>query len=207
MTQAAQAVMLAPSNSAALVQLASHVSPCTKCDLEACEDRQFWLKPLSLELSVFFDAGLGVWFVVLCCCRDPGAVVFLANVFLLCWCGLWRSCSRRISGQECLAMVSKLRRGVRGSQGKSVLKEFWRVRSRLMGEWSGFVNSAQNQMCGRGGVAGAASMTFRQGCVGSTSRLSPQGLENGPQCLRRQAGRKIERPKVWRQETRIFGPA
>ena len=33
---------------------------------------QSWLKPFSLELSVFVDAGLGVWFVVLCCCRDPG---------------------------------------------------------------------------------------------------------------------------------------
>ena len=32
----------------------------------------FWLKPFSLELSVFVNTGLGVWFVVcLCCCRDP----------------------------------------------------------------------------------------------------------------------------------------
>ena len=67
-------------------------------------------------------------------------------------------------------MVSKLRRRFRGSRGKSVLKEFWRVPSRLMGERSGFVNSAQNQMCGRGGIVGAATMT-------SPGRRSPQELE------------------------------
>ena len=49
-------------------------------------------------------------------------------------------------------MVSKLRRGFGGSWGKSVKKESCRVRSRLMGERSARVNSAQSQMCGRGGV-------------------------------------------------------
>ena len=134
------------------------------------------------------------------------AVVFLAIVFLLCWCGLCRSCSRKISGQEWLAMVSKLRRGVRGSRVKSVKKESWRVRSRLMGERMGRVNSAQSRMCGRGGVAGAATMTSWQVCVGSTGRRSPEGLENGPQCLRRQAGGRWKVQAVWRKDIRSFGP-
>ena len=41
-----------------------------------------WLKPFSLELSLFVDTGLGVWFVVVCV-----AVAIPATVFLLCWCG------------------------------------------------------------------------------------------------------------------------
>ena len=42
-------------------------------------------------------------------------------------------------------MVSKRREGVCGSQEKRGRKEFWQVRSRLMGESSGFVNSARSQ--------------------------------------------------------------
>ena len=75
-----------------------------------------------------------------------------------------------------------------------------------MGKRNGFVNSAQSRMCGRGGVVGAATMTSPQGCVGSTSRLSLQGSGNGLRALRRQAGRKIESPKVWRQKIRSFWP-
>ena len=94
-----------------------------------------------------------------------------------------------------LAMVSNLRRGVCGSRGNSVQKEYWRVRSRLMGERSGCENSAQSQMCGRNGVVGAATMTSQQVCVGSTGRPSPQGLEKGLLALRRQAGRRTESRK------------
>ena len=101
-------------------------------------------------------------------------------------------------------MVSKLRRGVRGSRGKSVQQESWRVRSQLMEERSGRVNSAQSHVCGRGGVVGAATMTSQQVCVGSTGRRSPQGLENGLRAFQRQAGTKTECPKVWRQRTRSF---
>ena len=44
-----------------------------------------------------------------------------------------------------------------------------------MGEKSGRVNSVQNRMCGRGGVAGAVAVTSLRGCVGSTGRRSQQG--------------------------------
>ena len=37
-------------------------------------------------------------------------------------------------------------------------------------------------------------------------RRSPQGLENGPPALRRQAGRKTESPDIWRQKIKSFGP-
>ena len=107
-------------------------------------------------------------------CRDSGGCLVLV-LSLLHW------LSTGVPG--CFAMVSKLRRRVRGSRGKSMQTESWRVRSRLMGERSGCANSDQSQVCGRGGVAGAAAMTSQQVCVGSTGRRSPQGLENGLQAL------------------------
>ena len=58
----------------------------------------------ALDLSVFVDTGFGVWFVVC-------AVAIPATVFLLCWCGPCRSCSRKISGQEWSAMVSNAEKG------------------------------------------------------------------------------------------------
>ena len=61
-------------------------------------------------------------------------------------------------------------------------------------------------MCGRGGVAGVATMTSQQFCVGSAGRRPPQALKNGLQALRRQAGRKTEGPKVRRQKIRTFRP-
>ena len=124
-------------------------------------------------------------------CRDFGDFLVLV-LSLLHW------LSTGVSGW--LVMVSKLITGVRGSRGKSVQKESWRVRSRMMAERSGCVNSAQSQMCGRGGVVGAATMTSQQVCVGRTGKRSPQGLENGLRALRRQAVRKTESPKVWRQK-------
>ena len=141
-----------------------------------------------------------MFFWCLCCvcpCRDSGDCLVLV-LSLLHW------LSTIVSGW--LAMVSKLRRGVRGSRVKSVQKESWRVRSQLMEERSGRVNSAQNRMCGRDGVAGAATITFRQGCVGSTGRRLPQGLENGLRALRRRAGRKKGETKALRQKMRSFGP-
>ena len=101
-----------------------------------------------------------------------------------------------------LAMVSKLRRGVRGSRVQSVQRESWQVRSVLMGERSGRAHSVQNRMCGRGGVTGAVKMTSQQGCVASTGRRSPRGRESGLRALQRRAGRKTERPGVWKQSTR-----
>ena len=71
-------------------------------------------------------------------------------------------------------MVSKLSSGVLGSRARSELKECWQMRSRLMGERSGRANSVQNRMCGRGGVAGDATVTSRRGCTGSTGRRSLQ---------------------------------
>ena len=85
--------------------------------------------------------------------------------FVLCLC--------RDSG-DCLELVSGMvgdgfqtqKREVRGSRGKSEQKDNWKVRSRLMGERSGFVNSVRSLMCGRGGVAGVATVTSQQDCVG-----------------------------------------
>ena len=77
-----------------------------------------------------------------------------------------------------LAMVSKFRRGVRGSPAQSGQKDCWQVRSRLMGERSGRANSVQNRMCERGGIAGAVTVTSLQDCVGSTGKRSQQGREN-----------------------------
>ena len=178
--------------------------------------QHFGSRPFSLELSVFFfvDTGLGVWFVVcLCCCRDTGDCLPLV-------------CSCRDPG-DCLfpvlvwslplllsqdfrsGMVSdgfQTQRRVCGSQEMRGRKEFWQVRSRLMGERSGLVNSARSQMCGRGGVAGDATTTSQQGCVGSTDRWSRQGPENGQRALRLRAERKIGRLKVRRRRLRSFVP-
>ena len=170
-----------------------------KSDTLGCSTQlaDVWIRPSSLEHSVFLDAGCGV-FVEFCVCVCS-LVAIPATVW--CWC-----CSffigPRLVFRGWLAMVSRLRRGVRGSRGKSVQQESWRVRSRLMGERSGRVHSAQSRMCGRGGVAGAATMTSQQVCVGCTGRRSPQGLENRLRALRRQAGRKTESPKVWRQKNK-----
>ena len=64
-------------------------------------------------------------FLVVCVC--PVAIPATA----WCWCCPYYIVSTGVPGLS--AMVSKLRRGVRGSQGKSVQKESWRVRSRCMG--------------------------------------------------------------------------
>ena len=69
----------------------------------------FWLKPFSLELSVFVDTGFGV--------------AIRATVFLMCV-SVAIPGSRKISGQEWLAMVSKRREGVRGSRGQNEQKEW-----------------------------------------------------------------------------------
>ena len=95
---------------------------------------------------------------------------------------------------------------VRGSREKNEQKGSWRVRSRSMKGRSGRVKSARNQMCGRGGAAGVATMTSERGRVGSTGRRLQQGVENGLRALRRQAGRKTGSPKVWTQNMRSFGP-
>ena len=52
------------------------------------------------------------------------------------------------------------------------------------------------------GVAGAVTLTSLQGCVGSTGRRSPRGRESGLRAPQRRAGRKTERPGVWKQRTR-----
>ena len=75
-----------------------------------------------------------------------------------------------------------------------------------MGDRSGRVNSAQNRMCGRDGVAGAATMTSGHGCVGSTGRRLPQGQDNGLRALRRRAGRKKGETQARRQRIRSFEP-
>ena len=43
---------------------------CARCKQHVVSTFQHG-KPFSLELSVSVDTGLGVWFVILCCCRDP----------------------------------------------------------------------------------------------------------------------------------------
>ena len=64
------------------------------------------------------------------------------------------------------------------------------VRSRLVEGRSGRANSARGQMCGRGGAAGGATVTSQRGCVGSTGKPLPQGMEDGLRALRRQAERE-----------------
>ena len=89
-----------------------------------------------------------------------------------------------------------------GSWGKSERKEFCQVRSRLMGQRSGFVNSARSQMCGRGGVASDATTTSRQGCVGSTGRRSQQRMVKGQGALRH----RVEKRTRKTLRLRSFGP-
>ena len=133
----------------------------------------------------------------MCPCLDSGDCLVLV-LSLHYW------LSTVVSGWS--AMASKRREGLRGSWVKNVQKQSWRVRSQLMGERNGRVNSAQNRMFGRDGVAGAATMTSRQGCVGSAGKRLPQGEENGLRALRRRAERKKGETKAWRQRTRSFDP-
>ena len=136
-----------------------------------------------------------------------GAVAIRATVFLLCCCGPCRSCSRKISGQEWVPMVCKRSEGVRGSREKRGQRKCWRIPSRLMVGRNGFANSVRGQMCGRGGVAGVATPTSRQGCGLSSSRQWQQGPENGQRAFRRRAERRIGSLKVRRQRLiRSFGP-
>ena len=136
---------------------------------------------------------MGLWVVfVWFPCRDSGDCLVLVLSILR-----WLS----IGVPGWVAMVSKLRRGVRGSRVKSVKKESWRVRYRL-GERMGRVNSAQSRMCGRGGVAGAASMTSQQLCVGSTGRRSRKEWR----MVRSSFDVKLEEDGKSRQEIRSFGP-
>ena len=76
--------------------------------------------------------------------------------------------------------------------GKERAEKYWQVRSRLMGERSWFVNSAESRMCGRGGVAGDVIITARRCCTGSVGRRLEQSQESGLRGLRRRAGRKTE---------------
>ena len=57
-------------------------------------------------------------------------------------------------------------------------------------------------MCGRGGAAGGVTMTSQRGCVGSTGRRLPQGVEKGRRALRRQAERKTGGPKSLEAENK-----
>ena len=115
-----------------------------------------------------FDTGWGL-FLVVC-----AGVVLLSRSRRLSFLVLVLSSLHWLSTgfRRWLTTVTWRREGVRGSWGKSERKEFWQARSRLMGERSGFVNSARSHVCGRGGVAGDATTTSRQGCVGSTGRRS-----------------------------------
>ena len=105
-----------------------------------------------------------------------------------------------------IAIVLKRSEGVRGSWGKNEQKKSRRVRIRFMEQRSGRVKFARSQMCGRGGDAGDATVTYQRGCMGSTGRQLPQGQENGVRALRRRVVKKTGGPKVWRQKTRSFGP-
>ena len=167
---------------------------------------------------MFVDTGLGfvLWF---CAAVTFPATVFLLcvavaipeTVFLLCWCGPCRSCSRKFSGQEVVSDgFSNAEKGFGGSGERSSRESL--VRSRLVEGRSGRANSARGQMCGRGGAAGGATVTSQRGCVGSTGKPLPQGMEDCLRALRRQAERKTGKtrktggPKVWRQKRRSFGP-
>ena len=88
-------------------------------------------------------------------------------------------------------------------QGSS-RRSFGKMRSRLMGERVGHANSAQNRMCGRGGVAGNVTITSRRGCTESTGRRSLLSRESGLQVFRRRVERKTEKleaPKLRRRNS------
>ena len=70
----------------------------------------------------------------------------------------------------------------------------------------GRVNSAQSRMCGRGGVAGAATMTSQQVCGESTGKRFRQERVSGPQVLRHQVVERTRSSNIWRQKMRSFGP-
>ena len=103
-------------------------------------------------------------------------------------------------------MVCKRREEVRGSRVKSVRREFWQERLRLMEGRNGFVNSVLKPMCGRGGVAGDATTISQQGCVESTGRRLRQKLVKGPRSLRRRVERKTRSFKVKMLRFKSFGP-
>ena len=113
---------------------------------------------------------------------------------VVCVGGVLLSRFRRLSG---VGVVLSL--ALDGGSFLNQKTESWRVRSRLMGDRSGRVNSAQSRMCGRGGVAGAATMTSQLVCVGCTGRRSPEGLDvkpGGREKVQKFGGRKL----------RSFGP-
>ena len=74
-------------------------------------------------------------------------------------------------------MVIICREEVRGSLVKNVLKKCWQKPSRSMGGRNVYVNSVPNPMRGRGGVAGDATATSRQGCGEITARRLRQTSE------------------------------
>ena len=100
------------------------------------------------------------------------------------------------------AMASKLRKGVLGSRARSEQKEFWQMRSRLMGERSGRANSVWSRMCGRCGVAGDVTTTSQRGYTRSIGRRLLQSQESGLQALRRRVGRKTEKRDAWNVKIR-----
>ena len=59
-------------------------------------------------------------------------------------------------------------------------------------------------MCGRGGAAGNAIQTSRQGCGECTSRQLQRKVATGPRVVRRQVEKKIRSPKVRRQRSKNF---
>ena len=82
--------------------------------------KPFWVKLFHSNSLCFFGSGLGVWFVGFVLLSRSRrlfllfvAVAIPATVFVLCWCGPCRSCSRKISSQEWLVMVFQTQR--RGS--------------------------------------------------------------------------------------------
>ena len=93
-------------------------------------------------------------------------------------------------------MVFKCSEGVRGSQEERGERKCRRMPSPLLVGRNEFANFVRSQMCGRGGVAGDAALTSRQG----------RRLENGQRAPHRRAERRIGTLKVRRQRLRSFGP-
>ena len=69
---------------------------------------------------------------------------------------------------------------------------------------NGFVSSLLNLMFGRGGVAGDATTTSRQGCGESTSRQLRRKMVIGSRAVTRRVEKKKRDPKVRRQREKSF---
>ena len=128
-----------------------------------------------------------------CCCSDPSDCLICAGVVLA------ALALERFPVRNGWRVFLNAEKEFVDHRKRTSRKGLGEVRSRLMEGRSGRVNSAWNQMCGRGGAAGVATMTSQRGCVGSTGRRLPQGMKNGLRAPRTSSG-KWQKIRSFRQD-------